>query len=196
MSLQTRVAVSVSAGVPTGHNRRVRPRIFLLVLAPLALAACGSTTPSSTPAQTRTTTAASQTKTVTIRVTSVATEMQTHHRLAKSLSKGDRILFKDVLVNGVAQFGKKVNDRVGTDSGTMTFTSKNTARMQGVANLPDGTIVFNGNVTFLPKTIIVPVTGGTGRYTNASGTLVVATGLMRAPNIYTLSIAAVSGPVA
>ena len=93
------------------------------------------------------------------------TKTQAHDLAPKGTSQGDKVVFSDVLLNGTAQFGKKVNDRIGTDSGTMTFTSKSTATMTGVANLPDGTIIFRGDVTVLPnKSITVPVIGGTGKF--------------------------------
>jgi hypothetical protein len=172
-------------------------RLLLLCLLPLGLllAACGGTT-SSTPATPTTTTAVAHTTAVTIQVTSIVTKTQAHNRVPNRTSKGDRVVFSDVLLNGAPQFGKKVNERIGTDSGTMTFTSKRTAIMTGVANLPDGTIIFRGDVTVLPNNrISVPVIGGTGKYANASGTLLVGSGLKRAPNTYTLVIG-LAGPVA
>ncbi len=107
--------------------------------------------------------------------------------------------FEDVLLNATPQFGKGANEQVGTDSGTMTFTSSRTAQMEGVTTLPGGTISFKGEVTVLPNSnLSVPVVGGTGKYANASGTLLVGSGSKRAPNTYSLVLAgtAAAGPVA
>ena len=46
------------------------------------------------------------------------------------------------------------------------------------------------------NSITVPVVGGTGKYENASGTLLVGAGSKRSPNTYHLVIAGVPGPVA
>ena len=118
---------------------------------------------------------------------SVVQSQRSHDNPPKGASTGDNVKFKDVLLNATPQFGKAANARVGTDSGTMTFTSANTARMKGVTTLPDGTISFEGEVTVLPnKNLSVPVVGGTGRYANASGTLLVGSGTTSAPNTYSL----------
>ena len=105
------------------ENQRMRPplrSLLLLGLLPLALAACGGggggATSSATTAQT-TTSAAHQTKQVTIRVTSVVTSTKAHQRVPKRTSAGDRVEFKDRLLNASAgQFGKSSNEQVGTDT--------------------------------------------------------------------------------
>ncbi len=172
--------------------------LLLLCLLPLALAACGSGTSSGTTAAATTTTAATHhTKSVTIKVTSIVKSTHAHRRSTKVTTAGDKVDFVDVLVNATPQFGKNTNERVGSDTGTMTFTSKNTARLDGVASLPDGTISFSGLVTVLAdNSITVPVVGGTGKYTNASGTLHVGAGNKQSPNTYNLVIEGVPGPVA
>jgi hypothetical protein len=175
----------------------VRSRLILLGLAPLALAlaACGSTS-SSSPA--KSTTAAKQPpKALTISVTSVVTTTRATDHPPKGTSKGDTVDFGDVLLNAAPQFGMDKNATVGSDKGRMTFTSKSTAKMNGVAKLPDGTIVFRGVVTVLPNnTITIPVIGGTGKYANASGTLLVGSGTKTARNTYTLYVVGQSGPIA
>src|SRR5438309_618549 len=122
----------------------MRSRLVLLTLLPLALAACGGgggTTATTTP--TTTTVPAKQSTSLTIKVISVVSSTKAHDRGPKGTSTGDTVVFKDVLINaGSTQFGKGATERVGTDTGTMTFTSKNTARMDGSAVLPDGTITF------------------------------------------------------
>jgi len=174
----------------------VRARLILLGLVPVALAACGGTavkgaTPPVAKTQQHAATA------VTIEVTSVVTSTKAHQAKAKATTAGDRIEFRDVLLNFKPQFGKHVNERIGSDNGTMTFTSKTTARLDGVARLPDGQIRFSGDVTVLAdNTITVPVVGGTGRYQHASGTLHVGAGSKRSRNTYKLLIESIPGPIA
>jgi hypothetical protein len=171
----------------------------LLGLLPLALglAACGGGTSSSTPAKPATTAEASATQALTIKVTSVVTKTRSRDTPPKGTSRGDKVEQSGVLLNGAAQFGKQLNARVGTDSATTTVTATSMT-MNGVAKLPDGTIIFKGEVTVLPdKTVSVPVTGGTGKYADASGTLVVGMGASQALNTYRLIVAAdIPGPIA
>jgi hypothetical protein len=82
---------------------------------------------------------------------------------------------------GIAQFGKGRHDPVGTMQFTYTIrkqctsfetTCVATADFDTVTSLPGGTVVANG--TALPiatPTITIPVVGGTGRYTGATGTV-------------------------
>jgi hypothetical protein len=178
------------------HNAPVRSRFLLLGLLPLTLAACGGSTSASSPPKS-TTSAKASTKAVTIKVTSVVKTTLSHRQSAKVTTPGDRVDFVDDLLNTAPRFGKGTNEKVGSDAGTMTFTSKSTATMKGVATLPDGKIRFDGAVTVLPNnTVTVPVTGGTGTYKNASGTLLVGSGTVRATNTYTLVIAGIQGPIA
>jgi hypothetical protein len=177
----------------------VRSRVLLLGLLPLALAACGGGTTANVSKQATTTTTAkaASTKTVTIHVTSVVSGTKATDTPPKGTSLGDHVDFTDKLLNAVPQFGKAANEEVGTDKGTMTFTGSHTARLEGEAVLPDGKITFAGDVTLAPNlSISVPVTGGTGKYENASGTLLVGKGTKRAPNTYRLVISGLSGPIA
>jgi hypothetical protein len=176
-------------------------RLLLLGLLPLALVACGGGGSSATASKPATTTTAkpraATTKAVTIKVTSVVSGTKSHDKPPKGTSQGDRVEFTDRLLNTVPQFGKATNAQVGTDKGTMTFTGAHTARLDGEANLPGGKILFAGEVTVLPDdSITVPVVGGTGKYENASGTLLVGAGSKRAPNTYRLVITGIPGPVA
>jgi hypothetical protein len=87
------------------------------------------------------------------------------------------------------QFGKKKGARVGSDRGTMTFTSANTARFSGSATLPGGKLTLKGWVTGLPdNSVAIPVTGGTGVFAGAKGFLIVGPGNAKALNIYRLTV--------
>jgi hypothetical protein len=179
----------------------MRLRLLPLALLPLALAACGgsaeSTTTAAKPEAAAPETNAKAPKELTLHVTSVVSGTKATDTPPKGASDGDHVDFSDRLLNTRPQFGKDANAEVGSDSGTMTFTGAHTARLEGEAVLPDGKITFGGNVTVVPyDSIRVPVTGGTGRYQNASGTLLVGAGDQRAQNVYKLVFDAVAGPVA
>lgn len=138
---------------------------------------------------------AASAKTITLQVTSVAVSVKSNDHPPKGASKGDTIVQHDRLLNAVAQFGRKKGAAVGSDRGTMTFTSKRTARFKGVVVLPKGTLTLNGKVTAAQGGILViPVTGGTGAYSGAKGVLLVGPGEKRALNVYRFTIA--SGNVA
>jgi hypothetical protein len=138
---------------------------------------------------------AASAKTVTLQVTSVGLSVVAHDRAPKGTSKGDTIVYHDRLLNAVVQFGRKQGAVVGSDRGTMTFTSPKTAKFVGVAVLPHGSLQLNGKVTAVQGGILtIPVTGGTGAYRGATGILVVGPGQKKALNVYRLTIA--SGNVA
>lgn len=154
----------------------MRTRVVLLVAAAALLAPLG--------AQARTQ------ESLVIKVTSVAVKAPvTRDAPPKGASKGDTIVQKDYLVNATAQFGKKQGARVGTDSGTITFTSKTSARFEGRAALPGGTLTLRGELMAVAGGgFTIPVTGGTGRYTGAQGIMHVGRGSKRALNTYTLTV--------
>ncbi|HWB22791.1 MAG TPA: hypothetical protein VG652_07870 [Gaiellaceae bacterium] len=171
--------------------------LLALAFAPLALAACGGGKTAST--STQTTTTAVIPSTLRIVVNSISLTSVTHDQPPKGASKGDSIDFTDTLLNSGPQFGKGAAAAVGTDKGTMSFTSKSTARLTGTATLPNGTITFRGAVVVNPDgTISVAVVGGTGKYHDVTGLLKVGKGTKKALNTYTLNFpgAAATGPVA
>jgi hypothetical protein len=134
-------------------------------------------------------------KTITLEVTSVGTSVVSHDKAPKGASKGDTIVYHDSLLNVLSQFGLKKGAKVGSDHGTMTFTSPHAARFRGVADLPDGSLRIDGNVTALSNGYLaIPITSGTGAYVGATGILIVGPGSKRALNVYRLTIA--SGNVA
>ena len=177
---------------------------LLLVL--LTLAGCGggggsaapvSKATTTTPATTTTTAAAGPKKAVTITVTSIVSGRKTNDTPPTGASSGDKIHFTDRLVNKARQFGKGANEQVGTDKGTLTVTGAHTARLDGEAVLPGGKIRFAGEMTPVANnSVTVPIVGGTGKYENASGTLLVGAGVNRALNTFTIVIGGAPGPVA
>jgi hypothetical protein len=130
--------------------------------------------------------------TVVIKVTSVAITMKTHDKAPKGASKGDTVVFNDRLLNAAAQFDKKTGAAVGSDRGTMTYTGPHSATFLGTATLPGGTLTLKGQVMTAPdgKSLVIPVTGGTGRFKGAHGALLVGPGSKRSLNTYALTLPA------
>jgi hypothetical protein len=125
---------------------------------------------------------------LTISVTSILVSLQTTDLKPKGVvNSGDRKTYRNVLVNAVAQFGKPKGARVGTDSGTLTFTGAHTARYAGTARLPGGTLIVRGAVKPVGQNDLqIAVVGGTGRFASARGTLTVGPGGRQALNVYRL----------
>jgi hypothetical protein len=127
--------------------------------------------------------------TLTIRVVSVSTSLREVDKGPKGVSAGDRVIFSDTLRNAVRQFGKPKGAKVGSDRGVMRFTSSRTARFEGSARLPGGTLRLEGDVIPVSReSIAIPVTGGTGRYAGARGVVIVGPGTKRALNTYQLRL--------
>jgi hypothetical protein len=129
-----------------------------------------------------------------IKVISVTVSTVKHDIGPKGASKGDTVTYKDTLLNAAPQFGKKKGAAVGSDSGTMTFTSAHSANFHGKAILPGGTLILSGAVYTTPQGLVVPVKGGTGKFAHVHGTLLVGSGSKRVANTYRLSRP--SGPLA
>jgi hypothetical protein len=126
---------------------------------------------------------------LTIQVTSVVVKVTPIDVGPKGTSKGDRVIQRNKLINAVRQFGKPKGARVGTDEGTVTFTSAHTERYDGVARLPGGTIIVKGVVRrVFGGGLRIPVVGGTGKYAAATGVLLVASGDARVLNVYRLTL--------
>jgi hypothetical protein len=87
----------------------------------------------------------------------------------KGFSQGDQFLFADNVFRG----GKKV----GTDGGVCTATRVTSAaqEFQCVVSvrLPEGQLTVQGLIDFSGKTSTFAITGGTGRYRDAGGYVVV-----------------------
>jgi hypothetical protein len=132
---------------------------------------------------------AAEARKLTFKVTSVTLSLKQTDRAPKGTSKGDTIAYRDRLLNAASQFGRAKGAVVGSDHGTMTFTSAHTARFSGVAVLPGGTIRLQGTVTPLAgQQLAIPVAGGTGRYARATGYVLVGPGDKRVLNTYALTL--------
>jgi Dirigent-like protein len=127
------------------------------------------------------------TTTVTFRVISVTIASKSHDVAPRGASKGDTIVQSDRLLNAARQFGRSKGARVGTDRGTLTFTSAHTAVFDGASTLPGGTLTLRGTVVSLGNgDIVIPVVGGTGTFAHMTGTLTVGTQANHVPNTYRL----------
>jgi hypothetical protein len=87
-------------------------------------------------------------------------------------SKGDVIVERDNLFNVSRQLGKPAGTLIGTDRVTITLVTARTATIVGAATLLNGTVSFKGTVRLTDtQPISVRITGGTGRYAHAGGTM-------------------------
>src|SRR5215203_4726339 len=101
----------------------------------------------------------------------------------KAANKGDSILFRDKLLNPAPQFGMAKGARVGSDRGTLTYTTAKRARFDGTATLPGGTLFLRGEVFSRREGgMAIPVAGGTGKFKGARGVLLVDPSNPKTPN--------------
>jgi hypothetical protein len=131
------------------------------------------------------------TETVTIQFTSWITQRTDHDLPPKGkLNKGDYVAFRDLLVNRKAQFGRKAGKPVAYDIGTMTSTGGSGTKIYVKAYFPKiGTITYSGPfVTRKDGTAVVPITGGTGAFAGATGTVVIGAGQAKSPNTYIVTV--------
>jgi hypothetical protein len=110
---------------------------------------------------------------ITIRLTSETTNIKTViDRAPKGKpNKGDVAQVKSSLRNSVAQFGRPKDVIVGSDVSTYTLVSLAAADVTAVAKLPGGTIQGGGRIRFEKRRRAISVTGGTGAFAGARGTL-------------------------
>lgn len=130
-------------------------------------------------------------KTVTIQLTSWITSRTDHDIRPKGkLNKGDYVDFRDLLVNRKPQFGKKAGKPVAYDVGTMTSTGGSRTSIKVKAIFPKiGTITYAGPfVTRKDGTTVIPITGGTGAFKGATGTVVIGAGESKSPNTYIVTV--------
>ena len=113
---------------------------------------------------------AAQAETLTIQVTSVVVKVTSIDTKPKGTSKGDRVVHRNSSLNAVRQFGKATGAHVGSDQGTVTFTSAHTERFDGVARAPRRHAPGQGRRAALTSGgLRIPVVGGTGRYASRTG---------------------------
>ena len=109
-----------------------------------------------------------------IQVRSIEAGVNADDKPPRGLSKGDRLLERSPRERPQA-VRQAAGALVGRDRALVILTSTRSGRVVGVATLPDGTIRFGGLIR-LDAAESIPVTGGTGRYAKARGTLFVGDG--------------------
>ena len=135
-------------------------------------------------------TASAQAATVKIELTSVTTVVQPHDIKPKGkINKGDSIDFKDLLLNRVAQFGKKKGQPAAYDVGRIVYRSATERQIMATATFPGvGTLSYAGELNDKNGgTTIVRITGGTGGFKGARGTLTIGPG-SKSANIYVITV--------
>ncbi len=113
----------------------------------------------------------------------------------KRPSAGDRDTSTNRLANARSQFGKPRGAVVGSDHGTLVFTSAHAAALKAVTKLPGGTLVVDGGLHALADgSVVVRVTSGTGAFIGAHGTLTILppSDAKTAVNVYRLSYSAIA----
>jgi hypothetical protein len=156
--------------------RRLSLLLALLVAAPLVPVASGGT----------------HAKKMTITIVS-QTRVAIPHDLAPKgrENKGDWISYKALLLTVGPLFGKqRKNQPVGWEEGTQTYVNATDARVRGTATFPgQGTIRFRGLMKEVAGgKITVPIVGGTGKFSGATGTLLIGPGQVRSVNTYRLNL--------
>jgi len=88
------------------------------------------------------------------------------------LNKGDVFWIKSILRNAIPQFNRPKGAIVGSDVTTVKVVSTSPAidDVTLVTKLPGGTLRGSGRVRE-SKTEVMPITGGTGKFAGARGTL-------------------------
>lgn len=85
-------------------------------------------------------------------------------------TKGDTIRGTEALRNAVRQFNLPAGAKIGSDQYVITAVALEKVRVDFVTRLPGGTVHAHG-VGRPGVKAVVPVVGGTGLYTGASGSI-------------------------
>jgi len=157
-----------------GHNVSMQVPIGAILLASLAL----------------TLVPAAQAQTVTIAVTSLTVQAAANDTPPKNkANKGDSISFRDLLYNRLPQFGKKTGKAVAYDVGVIRYLSSTKTMMTVKAIFPGfGTITYSGPFDSNLKSNVLTITGGSGGFNGATGSVTIGAGATKSPNTYQLTI--------
>jgi hypothetical protein len=135
-------------------------------------------------------TASAQAAKIKFTVNSVTIVEQQHDTTPKGkINKGDWILFKDLLLNAVEQFGVAKGKPIAYDVGKLVYRSTSDRRFTVTATFPHvGTITYVGDFLDSNKGVTVAqITGGTGGFKGVKGTVTIGNGT-KAPNIYDITV--------
>jgi len=123
---------------------------------------------------------------VTIRVRSVIVSNSYNDVAPKGPSAGDVVHQADRLINLRRQFGKPIGAAIGSDRAVIKLTSATSATVRGTATLPGGGVSFTG-AGRIGSSLVARITGGTGAFAGAAGTVAVGSGDSPV-NVYTLEL--------
>jgi len=90
---------------------------------------------------------------------------------AGKFSANDVIVMRDNLFNRAPQLGRPAGAKIGTDLSRLRFLSGTVGVVVGSATFPGGTVRFKGRFSRTAKGLALTITGGTGRYAGARGTV-------------------------
>jgi hypothetical protein len=143
-------------------------QLKVLVVGALALAICGSAAASSTSGAVQ-----------TLQFTSISTRTVMTPPPSKSSPPqvGGRLVFQDVMYNRGTQLGKPAGARIGRSEGVCTVIDNRKPEAQCLitAHVPNGEIVVVGEGDPGGKAMSYAITGGTGAYATARGTVTATT---------------------
>jgi len=169
-------------------------RLSLVLVTLLALSSLALSSIPVSPAATETQSGSSATQAKKLTITIISrTRTYTQYDLKPKgkQNKGDWFRYRALLLTTGPLFGKKhKNVPVGWEAGTQTYVNPVDARIKGTATFPgQGTIKFRGLMRSLKNGMIsVPVVGGTGKFKNAKGVLLIGAGDIQSVNTYRLTI--------
>ncbi len=132
-----------------------------------------------------------QARTVTITVLSLTRITIPHDVPPKGKeNKGDYIEYRDLLLSVGPLFGKKANQPVGWDKGTLTYTSATDARVIGQAVFPgQGKLKVKGTMKALKDgSNSVKIVGGSGKFVGAKGVLIIGPGDLKSLNTFRFTV--------
>lgn len=136
-------------------------------------------------------TAAAQADTVTVKFTSVV-RLQTTLRDSKPVgqgNKGDKIGFRDLLLNVKPLLGKKAGKPVAWDVGTVVYLTSAKQAITCTVHFSMGTFVYAGPLTERSDgNIVLPISSGTGAFKGVHGTVTIGPGEKESANTFTLTV--------
>jgi hypothetical protein len=135
---------------------------------------------------------AAQADTVTLKFMSYV-RLQTTVRDTKPVgqgNKGDKIAFRDLLLNVVPLFGKGKGKPVAYDVGTVLYTSTTRQTINCTVYFTGiGTLVYEGPLTERADgNIVLPVSKGTGAFKGVRGTVTIGPGESKSANTFKLTV--------
>jgi hypothetical protein len=136
--------------------------------------------------------AAAEADTVTVKFTSVV-RLQTTLRDTKPVgegNKGDRIGFRDLLLNVKPLLGKQKGKPVAWDVGTIVYVTSAKQTITCTVHFTGmGTLFYEGPLTTRSDgNVVLPISNGTGAFKGVQGTVTIGPGERESANTFTLTV--------